>query len=158
MRLRSFILFLFFGVILIPGCGSGNDRTPTETVKGFLDLAIQNGKPSEAEAEFCTEKAGKAYRELAKHAGDNGNITVISAKYGEEKIDGDKATVKVITAEKSGEKAPKSESIYHLEKEGGKWGIVGMQREGMEKMIRFDGEEFAKMISMMKAMNEATNK
>jgi hypothetical protein len=149
------LLVLLCGSILGTGYGDeGNTSpgakklSPLETAKGFMEPWLQRKNRADLEkaVTYCTKKAGKGWRAFVNRNQEGEFISLTPAEkieYGEEKVDGESATVRVTWSEWGFPRRIMTlqDITLHLEKEDGKWGIVGIQPKG-GNLNRFDTQEF----------------
>jgi hypothetical protein len=167
MRRIGFVLvavavvsFAFLG-----GCGARKDSagggdakktaakalTPKETVDAFYESFTADGKKWETAIPLMTKGAAEFFELSWKAAPrEKGAPNFLSYTVGEEKIDGEKATVKFKGREKleNGEEKDKEETIT-LRKEDGVWKIYGSVGANFEdeKMLN----EMRKAVKAMEA-------
>ena len=169
MKKTALILMALAALFLVVGCGgkaaddgkdgeggeAKKDLSPTDTAKAFYEAWRKGGKGLDEAVKYMTEKAGKGFKGVMMME-EEPPPDLSKIEYGDEKIDGDKATVLVKALQKTQSGKEKERAyIWHMVKDGGKWAIVGMQKQGKEKIERFDDEKLLKSIDeIMKAKEE----
>ena len=153
----SFV-FLVGGLFLAGGCGSTQTNkpkvkndvlSPSKTVEAYAK-SLSEENYIEKSASFFTKKAGELWREMCLLISDRQpdyiQITTTTTK---EEATTASVNFIGIYKNKSGEEVP-TEIQFLLEKEEGRWGIVGMT-EG-KRTFRFDSEKARKEVERMKEM------
>jgi hypothetical protein len=170
MKKTALILMALAALFLIVGCGdkaadetkkdgdgggteAKKDLSPTDTMKAFIEAFRKGGKGLDEAVKYMTEKAGMGFKGIMEIEKEDAP-DFKKVEYGEEKIDGDKASVLVTTIEQKKDKEKTEKLVFHMDKVDGKWLIVGVQPEGRKEVQRFDDEKLLKEIEEIKKMKE----
>ena len=97
-------------VVLLAGCGEG----PVDVAKKYHKAVYKDADSGKA-VEYCSKDFKEETKETVKRIQAEKNIS-----YGDAKIDGDTAKIKVTTKDSKGDKTVLE---YQLEKEDGQWKI-----------------------------------
>ena len=118
MKSNLKLFSMLFGaafVMLLAGCGEG----PVDVAKKYHKAVYKDADSSKA-----TEVVKDSYKEAAKNAAKD-EAARKNRSFGEAKIDGDTAKVKVTQKDREGNK---NTVEFQLEKEDGKWKISKIER------------------------------
>ncbi|GEM_PF-1831657 len=153
------VLFSFLSLLALLAVGCGGGGSPKDVVKGFCEAGKKGKDGVDELVGFMTKKAGEGYKGLMEMEEDEG-LTVIKYELGEEKIDGEKATVACKLTDKRGDEEREEALTFHLKMEDGNWRIWGVQPEGKDKPEDFEelADVVKEMKEKMKEMEEAKKK
>ncbi len=158
MKQILFSVFLVGGVFLTTGCQSTPSNTPkvkkdvlspSETIEAYA-RSLAEEDYIEKSSSFFTKRAGETWKEMCRLI-SNRQPEYIEINTTTTKEEATKASVTLngIYRNNMGEEVP-TDIHFLLEKEEGRWGIVGMKEGKMT--LRFDSEEARKEVERMKKM------
>jgi len=111
-----------------------------------MEASRKEGRGIDEAVTYCTKKSALGWRAMMEMDPERIKPTFTWIEYGKETIEEKKATVSIrVQVEEGG---GVDTIIFHLEKEEGKWGVVGFQ-EGTD-LVRFDDQKIFDRIEYLK--------